>query len=701
MDKADNKVLISSQDEEGYDEPKSSSLHARNDNLQSDDNREEKAEMRSTPSTIRSKPTQSPDSSSSNKSNPTNQSVRSQQVDNQLLALSSRKPRKETVENDSKAHKKERSIMEPLARKPKSEVEALVKESVRDVASEADVTRIEEEVEARVMRKLLHERQQYVLRDECNNQQYAAAEEESKTEIEDEADQQQPLPSSPRTRRLRPARHLVLPCSVPQQAKTATASIISSSTTPLPFLPGAVRIAGMNGAVTDSSELASGSMALANDEENPMDQSSMTRTTCSMQLPQPTVPAYFQDEIMLEATLVDSIRRMGTSVNSAPDSRLIVEAKPIDEETTDLQCRDVVRSKKLCRRIVLCVILIVCVLLAILLPIVKQKEELFEAMQREQNDNAPQESPEPQEPFQSDLPPVVLRNLEDPNSPQSWANSWIMGDPNFANYSTEKQRQRFALAALYRSTNGDDWIRNDNWLDYDADECTEWHMAHGNNSSCDDEGRLAVLNLTSNNLRGTLGQTMYLLASLKVVDMSDNKLAGNLPPLSLAARQLEVVDLSNNQLSGILASELGFSNSKLRILRNSNNRLSGDFLSSLTIMAPNIVEFDGTGNLYGGTIPELMGTLSNLEVLRFGYNDRVHGTIPSSIGSLERLRILDFPGTQISGTVPSNFESLQLLQSAEWSNTNLTGELPEAICNLQAMGQLELSVNCDMVQCCG
>ncbi len=57
-------------------------------------------------------------------------------------------------------------------------------------------------------------------------------------------------------------------------------------------------------------------------------------------------------------------------------------------------------------------------------------------------------------------------------SPQYKAFQWLLGDPSLMTYTDARKIQRFALATLYRATNGPGWLQRDGWLNYSVHECS-------------------------------------------------------------------------------------------------------------------------------------------------------------------------------------------------------------------------------------
>ncbi len=100
---------------------------------------------------------------------------------------------------------------------------------------------------------------------------------------------------------------------------------------------------------------------------------------------------------------------------------------------------------------------------------------------------------------------------------------------------------RGALVALYESTGGAGWLRNDNWL---SDKpLSSWYGVRTDNN-----GRVTSLLLSHNRLRGELPD-LSALTELAYVSLSLNELNGPIPDLS-AFTSLSQLDFSHNRFSG-------------------------------------------------------------------------------------------------------------------------------------------------------
>jgi len=104
--------------------------------------------------------------------------------------------------------------------------------------------------------------------------------------------------------------------------------------------------------------------------------------------------------------------------------------------------------------------------------------------------------------------------LRTPSSPQNKAMSWLADNSMLANYTNDKKVQRYALATLYYSTNGEAWENGTGWLS-DDDECIGWYQKGLTEGTvCTSNGSLMRLNVASNNLVGALPEEIALLSDL-------------------------------------------------------------------------------------------------------------------------------------------------------------------------------------------
>ena len=176
---------------------------------------------------------------------------------------------------------------------------------------------------------------------------------------------------------------------------------------------------------------------------------------------------------------------------------------------------------------------------------------------------------------------------------------------------------RAALVALYKSAGGTGWTDKTNWDS--AEPLNTWFGVTllGND-------RVAELDLSANNVRGTLPADLGSLTSLNALDLSVNQLRGQIPDVR-GLTILTSLNLGDNQLSGTIPDWLG-SLTGLQDLSLRDNRLTGP-------------------------IPEELGDLVQLRDLYLDDN-QLSGAIPDWLSDLDQLRNLYLNGNRLSGCVP-------------------------------------------------
>ncbi|KAK3019869.1 hypothetical protein RJ639_004177 [Escallonia herrerae] len=257
--------------------------------------------------------------------------------------------------------------------------------------------------------------------------------------------------------------------------------------------------------------------------------------------------------------------------------------------------------------------------------------------------------------------------------------------------------------------------------------------------SCNDDGSVIGLNLTSSGVTGTLyGLSFSSFPNLAAIDYSMNNLSGTIPPQIGYISKLTYLDLSTNQFSGIIPPEIGLL-TNLETLHLVENQLNGSIpkeigqlrslselalytnhlegpipaslgsLSNLTrlylysnqLTGPippemgnliNLIEVYINTNLLSGPIPSTFGNLDNLTVLHMFINN-LFGPIPREIGKLKSLESLSLHSNKLSGSIPASLGNLSSLSLLHLYNNSLSGPIPEELANLKSLTDLELSVN--------
>lgn len=223
--------------------------------------------------------------------------------------------------------------------------------------------------------------------------------------------------------------------------------------------------------------------------------------------------------------------------------------------------------------------------------------------------------------------------------------------------------EREALIALYKATDGDNWINNENWCSNKP--VYQWYGVKTKWIEYENKtGIVTELNLSENNLKGSIPESIGNLRYLSRLALDNNFLTGDLPKSIENLEKLTYIDLRYNQLTNIPIEVGNLVN--LRYLDLFDNKLSN--------------------------IPSEIGNLINLQWLNLGAN-QLSGNIPSEIINLESLRNLYLQGNKFTGEIPPEIENLKNLQRLVLSNNELTGKIPPEIGNLENLQELSLSSN--------
>jgi Leucine-rich repeat (LRR) protein len=270
--------------------------------------------------------------------------------------------------------------------------------------------------------------------------------------------------------------------------------------------------------------------------------------------------------------------------------------------------------------------------------------------------------------LESLLIPVTFDNgtaLRTASSPQNKALIWLSNNTDINSYSNATKIQRYALATLFYCTNGNSWFSKANWSS-NRDEC-DWGYVF-----CDENRSLETLDLSSNNLFGTIPNELALLSNLNYLDLSS--LTGTIP----------------NNLTGTIPSQIALM-SNLYGLYLSGNSLTGTIPTEIALMS-NLSELSLWGNSLTGTIPSQLGLLTKLNWLLLDSNN-LTGTIPSQLGLLTNLTGLVLFSNSLTGTIPSQIALMSNLAGLSLFNNTLTATIPNQIALMSNLTDLYLSYN--------
>ncbi|XP_031277883.1 MDIS1-interacting receptor like kinase 2-like [Pistacia vera] len=209
--------------------------------------------------------------------------------------------------------------------------------------------------------------------------------------------------------------------------------------------------------------------------------------------------------------------------------------------------------------------------------------------------------------------------------------------------------------------------------------------------SCDHAGRVESIILTNTSLKGTLDEFSFsLFPHLLYLDLSMNQLFGSLPPQIGNFSNLTRLDLSNNQLSGNIPPEIGLL-THLEILHLSFNQLNGSVPEEVGQLS-SLKELVLYHNNLGGLIPSSLGNLSNLARLSLSSNS-LSGSIPREIGNSSQLHVLDLSSNHLAGKIPTELGKLVSMNNLVLNGNQFSGGIPQELGLLIELEYLDLSAN--------
>lgn len=216
--------------------------------------------------------------------------------------------------------------------------------------------------------------------------------------------------------------------------------------------------------------------------------------------------------------------------------------------------------------------------------------------------------------------------LVDEQSPQFLARKWIIYDDKRRIPADHSHLlQRYTMAVLYYSLDGDNWETNNDtgdenipsfwlsmlhecdWLDLDYERGDSY-------SFCDDRGRVSYLQLSGRAGSGIIPPEISVLTELRALVLRQNNIHGMIPSVLGDLSALNILLLLGNNLSGTIPVEL--SNLKyLTWFDLSENKLTGSVPEEFGQSFPFIVWFSVSGNSLSGEIPQDFCSYEELQIL--------------------------------------------------------------------------------------
>ncbi|CAB9522810.1 Leucine Rich Repeat [Seminavis robusta] len=310
---------------------------------------------------------------------------------------------------------------------------------------------------------------------------------------------------------------------------------------------------------------------------------------------------------------------------------------------------------------------------------------------------------------------VMLDELE---SAQYRAYQWLLDDIEMHDFMLADERilQRFALATFYMATNGDSWLRNENWLNHSVHKCF-WHsndhfleyddnyeyvqvihtnpceMAPTNNTDVsvlpdETEDMYVHLWLANKKLEGTIPPQVFWLTHLRSISFYNNDgLGGSIPSLIGQLTNLKAINMGGTAISGVLPSELGLLSDTMNSIAMVNAQLEGKLPSELGLLH-RMHDLIVDQNWFTGVVPEELGNASSLQWIIL-FDNSFTGTFPVFMVHLPLLQELYLEGNQFSGTMPTEIGLLSEIKKFYVYGNRFTGTIPTQVAQMSSASDLD------------
>nr|XP_024930822.1 MDIS1-interacting receptor like kinase 2-like [Ziziphus jujuba var. spinosa] len=178
--------------------------------------------------------------------------------------------------------------------------------------------------------------------------------------------------------------------------------------------------------------------------------------------------------------------------------------------------------------------------------------------------------------------------------------------------------------------------------------------------------------------------------NLTYLNISNNNISGSVPPALRGATRLQVLDLSSNHLSGKIPKEL--QNLKLLLeLILSGNQLYGEIPSGIGMLV-DLKKLHLVANNLSGPVPKEVGDCLKLWQLNLK-NNKLEGSVPFEIDTMNSLQILDLGSNLLNREIPSQLGQMKRLETLNLSHNYLSSSIPSSFNEMSCLMLIDMSYN--------
>ncbi|KAK4602718.1 hypothetical protein RGQ29_011644 [Quercus rubra] len=183
---------------------------------------------------------------------------------------------------------------------------------------------------------------------------------------------------------------------------------------------------------------------------------------------------------------------------------------------------------------------------------------------------------------------------------------------------------------------------------------------------------LQFLDISSTGISNTIPTSFWDMPSeLRYLNLSHNQIKGSLPNISTKVSNLHTIDFSSNGFEGPLP-VFPPNMTSINLSKNMFSRLN----SFVCLISGRTLKFlDLSSNHLSEEIPDCFMHWQGLEVLNLAHN-KLSGKIPQSMGSLTQLIALDLSNNSLSGELPWSLQNCTMLRFLYLGKNKLFGKIP-------------------------